>query len=94
MKFHSLELVDHEIQLGFDNLSLNEILEKFIPPEIGIPSGYETVGHIAHFNLKPQVFQAHLHIICISLFFLVIPVQKTHRRSHDREVQEHQNSCK
>jgi len=47
-----MELVDHEISLGYDDLSYFEIMEKIIPSEIGVPTGFETVGHLAHFNLK------------------------------------------
>ena len=43
------------MSIDFDNLTINEIFEKVIPSEIGIPSGFETVGHIAHFNLRPKV---------------------------------------
>lgn len=50
---YKLEVVNYDVNIGFENLSVNEILEKIIPAEVGIPTGYETVGHIAHFNLKP-----------------------------------------
>ncbi|EWS71696.1 tRNA (guanine(37)-N1)-methyltransferase, putative (macronuclear) [Tetrahymena thermophila SB210] len=57
-----LEIVDYEVNIGFDNIPVNEILEKIIPAEIGVPTGYETVGHIAHFNLKPQQYP-YKHLI-------------------------------
>jgi len=50
-----LEVVEHELQIGFDNMTVNDILEKLLPPDVEVPQGYETVGHIAHFNLKPKV---------------------------------------
>ena len=51
-----LEVVEHELQIGFDNMTVNDILEKLLPPDVEVPQGYETVGHIAHFNLKPKVW--------------------------------------
>ncbi|EGR26893.1 TRM5 tRNA methyltransferase 5, putative [Ichthyophthirius multifiliis] len=51
-----IEILEKELTLKFDDFTINEILEKIIPLEFGIPSGFETIGHIAHFNLKPNQF--------------------------------------
>lgn len=43
-----------DLELGVDNLSFEEICATFIPPEVQIPYGFETAGHIAHLNLREE----------------------------------------
>jgi len=47
-----------EIDLGYAHMTAEEALKAILPPQdqdgdIPIPTSFETVGHIAHFNLKP-----------------------------------------
>lgn len=45
------------LKLGFDNLSMDEVLRQIIPSSVTdeLPSSFETVGHLAHFNLKEDI---------------------------------------
>ena len=47
-----VEVEEHHLELGYENISCQEALEKIIPEGIIIPSGFESVGHIAHLNLN------------------------------------------
>ncbi|XP_042026517.1 tRNA (guanine(37)-N1)-methyltransferase 1-like [Salvia splendens] len=53
----AFELVKCKLTLFYDYWQLNEILEALLPKGMIIPSSFETVGHIAHLNLKDE----HLH---------------------------------
>lgn len=49
------ELVDHEIELGFEYWTAEQILRAAMPPSITeITSSFETIGHIAHMNLRDK----------------------------------------
>lgn len=49
-----LEEREHCVEVGFDSLSMYDILRPLIPEEIEVPTSFEGVGHIAHLNLKPE----------------------------------------
>eukprot|EP00512_Aurantiochytrium_limacinum_P000268 CAMPEP_0171491868 /NCGR_PEP_ID=MMETSP0958-20121227/4095_1 /TAXON_ID=87120 /ORGANISM="Aurantiochytrium limacinum, Strain ATCCMYA-1381" /LENGTH=451 /DNA_ID=CAMNT_0012025327 /DNA_START=297 /DNA_END=1652 /DNA_ORIENTATION=- len=50
------EIIDVEVRQGYDNLSAEQILRKLIPAEIKeLPASFETVGHLAHVNLREEV---------------------------------------
>jgi tRNA (guanine37-N1)-methyltransferase len=52
----SIEIVSHSITLGYDSMSLSEALSHLLPPYITeLPSSFETVGHIAHLNLRDEL---------------------------------------
>lgn len=44
----------HEVNISYDNYSTHEALEKVLPEGIVVPTGFETVGHIAHMNLGEE----------------------------------------
>mmetsp|Transcript_2151 Transcript_2151/g.5406 ORF Transcript_2151/g.5406 Transcript_2151/m.5406 type:complete len:429 (-) Transcript_2151:29-1315(-) len=56
------EVRDFEVKLGYEHLSANEALKALLPPDIPIPTGFETVGQLAHFNLK-EVHMPYRHLI-------------------------------
>lgn len=42
-----------DVELNYDSYQLDEALRLVLPPDIPeIPSAFETIGHIAHLNLK------------------------------------------
>jgi tRNA (guanine37-N1)-methyltransferase len=43
---------DRTLTLGYDDCTMGEVLEQVIPKNVVIPSGFETVGTIAHLNLR------------------------------------------
>ena len=46
------ELTEHELCLGYDNLTTTEIFKRYLPDGSEIPSSFESIGHIAHLNLR------------------------------------------
>ncbi|KAF4649117.1 tRNA(m(1)G37)methyltransferase, partial [Perkinsus olseni] len=51
-KARNFGVISHEVVRGYEQMSTEEILRKLLPAELEVPSSFETVGHIAHFNLK------------------------------------------
>jgi len=52
----SVEIMSHSITLGYDSMSLSEALSHLLPTNITeLPSSFETVGHIAHLNLRDEL---------------------------------------
>lgn len=43
----------YRLDLNYDNYNYKEVLSRLLPG-IPVPTGYEVVGHIAHFNLLEQ----------------------------------------
>jgi tRNA (guanine37-N1)-methyltransferase len=56
------EVVAHELTLNYDYFTAEQILRKVLPSEYEIPSAFETVGHIAHLNLK-EYHLPYKHVI-------------------------------
>jgi tRNA (guanine37-N1)-methyltransferase len=42
---------NHKVDLTYENFTSYEILKASLPKGIDIPTGFETVGDIAHMNL-------------------------------------------
>lgn len=45
----------YKLVLDFDQLSYDSIIRKIVPEGLDLPSSFETVGHIAHLNLKDEL---------------------------------------
>lgn len=56
--FHSrsslFELVQCQLTLFYDYWSMSELLETLLPEGLIVPTGFETIGHIAHLNLRDE----------------------------------------
>ncbi|XP_024397999.1 tRNA (guanine(37)-N(1))-methyltransferase 1 isoform X2 [Physcomitrium patens] len=48
------ELVRCELTLTYDYWPMDEILKEVLPPGMTTPTAFETVGHIAHLNLRNE----------------------------------------
>ena len=46
----------YEVHLGYEDYSFEEVLRKLIPSDIDPPTSFESIGHIAHFNLRDEVW--------------------------------------
>ncbi|KAK6157449.1 hypothetical protein DH2020_011697 [Rehmannia glutinosa] len=53
----AFELVKCKLTLFYDYWQLNEVLEALLPKGMITPSAFETVGHIAHLNLRDEHLQ-------------------------------------
>ena len=53
-KYKSIETFIYDLELDYKSLSYEEILKELLPANIIIPTSYERIGHIAHYNLKEQ----------------------------------------
>ena len=50
---HDGEMTSHTITLDYNHYSMHSILRAVLPPEVtDVPSAFESVGHIAHLNLR------------------------------------------
>jgi tRNA (guanine37-N1)-methyltransferase len=52
---HDATLVEHEIEFNYDYWSSDQILRSILPDDIDVPSSFETIGHIAHLNLRDEL---------------------------------------
>ncbi|CAI9088611.1 OLC1v1022994C4 [Oldenlandia corymbosa var. corymbosa] len=50
----AIELVKCKLTLFYNYWQMNEVLETILPEGMIVPSGFETIGHIAHLNLKDE----------------------------------------
>jgi len=50
------EIVPKRVLFGYANMSADEVFAKILPKDLGegVPSSFETVGHIAHLNLRDK----------------------------------------
>ncbi|KAL7722541.1 tRNA (guanine(37)-N(1))-methyltransferase [Entamoeba marina] len=46
-----LKLQETQIELNIDNFTVTEVMKKYIPNNITLPTSFETVGTLAHLNL-------------------------------------------
>lgn len=51
-----IEVEDFEISMSYTELSYSQALKKLIPEGINVPGGYETIGRIAHLNLREDQY--------------------------------------
>ncbi|KAJ3127362.1 tRNA(m(1)G37)methyltransferase [Nowakowskiella sp. JEL0407] len=54
LKENEAELTTYDLTLDYDYWTSDQILRSIIPPELEVPSAFETIGHIAHLNLREQ----------------------------------------
>jgi len=45
----------YQVHIGYDDYSFEEVIRKLIPLDIDPPASFESIGHIAHFNLRDDV---------------------------------------
>jgi len=47
--------VQHNVQLGYDTFTAEQVLRRLLPDGMEVPSAFETIGHIAHMNLRDEL---------------------------------------
>lgn len=52
-----LQIIEHDIHLAYDYFNAEQILHKMLPTGVEVPGSFETVGHIAHLNLRDEVLE-------------------------------------
>lgn len=57
-----VQFMQHEVRLGYQHVTMDEALRRLLPPGVEVPRGFETVGHLAHFNLRDTQYP-HRHTI-------------------------------
>lgn len=50
-----LQILPYQLDLGYEHLTVEEVLRQLLPRGIEIPSSFEQIGHIAHLNLREEV---------------------------------------
>lgn len=48
------EVTRYTLHLGYPHLSLEQVLRRVLPPGLPAVSSFETIGHIAHLNLRDE----------------------------------------
>ena len=48
-------LVRYTLTVGYDHLTVEEVLRQILPAGTEVPSSFEQIGHIAHMNLREEV---------------------------------------
>jgi tRNA (guanine37-N1)-methyltransferase len=54
MDEHRLTLCQHPLQLTYEHFSADQVLRAILPDHVTIPTAFETIGHIAHLNLREE----------------------------------------
>ncbi|GFR44333.1 hypothetical protein Agub_g5548 [Astrephomene gubernaculifera] len=49
-----LVCLPHSLTLGYSSLPADAVLKRLLPPGVDAPSSFETIGHIAHLNLREE----------------------------------------
>lgn len=47
-------IVPHILSLNYDNWSVDDLLHLVLPKDVQVISSFETIGHVAHLNLRPE----------------------------------------
>lgn len=50
------EWVNKKVELNYSNFSYFQVLRQILPENLTVPTGFETVGHLAHFNLSDELY--------------------------------------
>ena len=58
----ALERTTHDLVLSYDYFNAEQVLRQLLPEGCDVPGSFETVGHIAHLNLRDQVLE-YKHVI-------------------------------
>lgn len=57
-------LVQHSLALTYSSFTYDEVLQRYLPQGIDVPSSFETIGHVAHLNLREHHMPHRLRVPC------------------------------
>ena len=49
-----VEVVREALELGYEDYAYEQVLRRVLPEGVDVPTSFETVGHIAHLNLRDE----------------------------------------
>lgn len=83
LKDSGAEITSHDLFLGFDNRTVEWLLQHYLPHIDNIISSFESVGHIAHMNLRGDEMLAAKYLMgAIVLEVRRFPLHSTDFSSH------------
>jgi len=50
----AVQVTEHELRLGYEHFNAEEALQRLLPEGVEVPRSFETIGHVAHFNLRDE----------------------------------------
>ncbi|XP_062147590.1 tRNA (guanine(37)-N1)-methyltransferase 2 isoform X1 [Alnus glutinosa] len=71
-----IEVVPYSLTLGYSYWGSDHILKQILPPEVEVPSSFETIGHIAHLNIHDELLP-HKDVIAKVIYDKNYPRIKT-----------------
>lgn len=48
------QIVPYVLHLDWNDVTASEVLQELLPPGVDVPSAFESVGHVAHVNLRKE----------------------------------------
>ncbi|KAJ2160981.1 tRNA(m(1)G37)methyltransferase [Coemansia sp. RSA 552] len=57
VKENSLDVLTHNVEVGYDHWTADDILKAVLPDPTQAPTSYEQIGHIAHMNLREEYLE-------------------------------------
>ena len=57
-----IEVTEYDVPLTYEYFNAAQVLRKLLPSAVEVPSSFETVGHIAHMNLRDE-HESHKYLI-------------------------------
>ena len=58
----AIEVTEYEVPLSYEYFNAAQVLRKLLPSAVDVPSSFETVGHVAHMNLREE-HEEHKYLI-------------------------------
>lgn len=61
--------VEHDVITAYANYTFDEALRKLLPESVEVPGSFETIGHVAHLNLRPpqEPYRLLIAQVCCNL---------------------------
>lgn len=55
MDEHGVRIVVHDIQMDYSHLSAEQVLRRVLPSDVDVQTSFETIGHVAHLNVRDEL---------------------------------------